>query len=125
MIGAVSCSGRLTLRERLNDMGFSARPSMRRSTRVRVRIPVAVTGTFPDGESFTEQTYVVTVSKFGARLKSRHALSPGMEIRVKPEAGSADALFRVVWAEGGRGSSCEAGIQYVKASNLFGVAFPD
>lgn len=106
-------------------MNFSARPSIRRSTRVRVCIPVEITGMLPDGESFTEQTYVVAVSKFGARLKSQHELRPGMEIRVKPKAGSVDALFQVVWAGGLPGNSTEVGIQYVKGSNLFGVAFPD
>jgi len=99
---------------------------MRRSKRVQVRIPVVVTGTLPGGEPFTEETYVVTVSKFGARLKTRYPLSPGMEIRVKPAAGTLDALFKVVWAErAGMGGSGEVGIQCVKQSNLFGVAFPD
>ena len=107
-------------------MGFSAKLSMRRSTRVQVRIPVDVTGTLPGGKSFTEQTHVLTVSKFGARLKSTYPLSPGMEIRVKPRAGIADALFQVVWVEGGGTlDSGEVGIQYVKVSNLFGIAFPD
>ena len=105
-------------------MRVSARASMRRSPRVQVRIPVSVSGTLPSGESFTEETYVLTVSKFGARLKCSYPLSPGMEIRVKPTAGSDDALFVVVWA-GGRSGSGEVGIQYVKVSNLFGVAFPD
>ena len=49
-----------------------------------------------------------------------------MEIRVKPRAGIADALFQVVWVEGGGTlDSGEVGIQYVNASNLFGVAFPE
>lgn len=98
---------------------------MRRSTRIQVRIPVSVTGILPSGESFTEQTYVLTVSKFGARLKCSYPLSPGMEIRVKPKVGNADAVFHVVWAGGGAGDPGEVGIQYVNASNLFGVAFPD
>ena len=107
-------------------MKFSSKPSMRRSTRVQVRIPVSISGTLPDGEPFTEETYVLTVSKFGARLKTGHRLSPGTEILVKPRAGTTDALFRVVWAEKGRaGGSGEVGIQYVKASNLFGVVFPE
>lgn len=101
------------------------RPSMRRSARVQVRIPVAVTGTLPDGKSFTEQTYVMTVSKFGARLKCSYPLSPGMQIRVRPNAANNDGLFQVVWVGGGAFSPGEAGIQYVKPSNLFGVAFPD
>lgn len=106
-------------------MGLSIRASMRRSTRVQVRIPVTVTGTLPGGESFTEETYVLTVSKFGARLKCSHSLAPGMEVRVKPKAGNEDAVFHVVWAGGGSGNSGEVGIQYVKVTNLFGIAFPD
>ncbi|TAM79192.1 MAG: hypothetical protein EPN47_19480 [Acidobacteria bacterium] len=106
-------------------MGLSVKASMRRSTRVQVRIPVVVTGTLPNGESFTEQTYVLTVSRFGARLKCSHLLTPGMEIRVRPKAGNEDALFQVVWAGGRSGNSGEVGIQYVKAVNLFGIAFPD
>lgn len=111
---------------RPDDMGFNARLSMRRSARVQVRIPVDVAGTLPGGEAFTEETYVLTVSKFGAKLKSSYPLSPGMEIRVRPRAGLAEVLCRVVWAEVRRGSRPnEVGIQYVNASNLFGVAFPD
>jgi hypothetical protein len=106
-------------------MGINTRVSMRRSRRVQVRIPVSVTGTLPSGETFTEETYVLTVSKFGARLQCSYPLSPGMEIRVKPKAGNEDALFHVVWAGGKMGNSGEVGIQYVSGSNLFGVAFPD
>jgi hypothetical protein len=106
-------------------MGLSIKASMRRSTRVQVRIPVIVTGTLPSGESFSEQTYVLTVSKFGARLKCSYPLTPGMEIRVKPKAGNEDALFQIVWAGGRTGNPGEVGIQYVRVSNLFGIAFPD
>lgn len=106
-------------------MGSSIKASMRRSTRVQVRIPVIVMGTLPNGETFSEETYVVTVSKFGARLKCSYALTPGMELRVKPKAGDEDALFQVVWTGGRSGPSGEVGIQYVKRANVFGVAFPD
>jgi hypothetical protein len=106
-------------------MGLSIKASMRRSTRVQVRIPVVVTGTLPGGETFSEETYVLTVSKFGARLKCSYPLTPGMEIRVRPKAGSEDALFQVVWSGGKAGNTGEVGIQYVKVSNLFGIAFPD
>lgn len=105
-------------------MGLGLKASMRRSTRVQVRIPVIVTGTLPNGDAFSEETYVLTVSKFGARLKCSYPLTPGMEIRVKPKAGNTDALFHVVWAGRRSGKSGEVGIQYVKASNLFGIAFP-
>jgi len=106
-------------------MGSSLKASMRRSTRVQVRIPVIVTGTLPGGDSFSEETYVMTVSKFGARLKCSQPLTPGMEIRVRPKAGNEDALCQVVWVGGRSAASGEVGIQYVKAANLFGIAFPD
>lgn len=99
--------------------------SMRRSPRVNTRIPVVLSGTLPDGSSFTEETYVLTVSKFGARLKTVRSLKPGMQVRVKPKLGSDSALFRVVWV-GREGTSRvgEAGIEYVELENLFAVNFP-
>jgi hypothetical protein len=106
-------------------MALSTKISMRRSSRIQARIPVVVRGTLPSGESFTEETYVVTVSKYGARLKCSYALTQGMEITVKPKAGDEDALFRVVWAGRRSGNSGEVGIQYVKRANIFGIAFPD
>ena len=106
-------------------MAFSVKASMRRSTRVQVRIPVVVTGTLPNGEPFSEETYVLTVSKFGARLKCSYALTPGMDVSVQPKASDQRALFQVVWVGGRSGNSGEVGIQYVKRANLFGVAFPE
>lgn len=123
--GIVQCAGWAALKGSLDNMGLGIKASMRRSTRVQVRIPVVVTGTLRSGESFTEETYVLTVSKFGARLKCSHPLTPGMEIRVKPKAGNEEAVFHVVWAGAGTSNSGEVGIQYVEASNLFGIAFPD
>lgn len=122
--GSIDCAECCTWQEGGDMMGFSARASMRRSTRIQVRIPVSVTGILPSGEPFTEQTYVLTVSKFGAWLRCRYPLSPGMEVRVRPKVGNADGLFHVVWVGGGAGNPDEVGIQYVKPSNLFGVVFP-
>lgn len=98
---------------------------MRRSTRIQVRVPVSITGVLPGGKSFTEQAYVLSVSKYGARLKCRHPLSPGMEIRVKPTAGDHDAVYQVVWTGSGPDDSDEVGIQSVNPSSHFGISFPD
>ena len=101
-------------------------PPLRRSARVRVRIPVIVTGELPDGTPFTEKTCVVSVSKFGAKLKTDYPLKPGTEIRLKSKARYEDALFQVVWTgRDGTLRAGEVGIQYVKVSNFLGVAFPD
>ncbi len=98
---------------------------LRRSARVSVRVPVTISGVLPDGKPFTEETHILTVSKFGARLKTQHPLKIGTQLKVKPkqrEAGS----FRVVW-EGREGTprAGEIGIEYLRVSNLLGVSFPD
>jgi hypothetical protein len=112
-------------REAEVNVELSTRCSMRRSSRVQVRIPVSVTGTLPDGRTFTEDTYVLTVSKYGARLQCSNPLRPGTKISAKPKVGSSEALFHVVWVGGRSGNTGEVGIQYVPRSNLFGVSFPE
>lgn len=99
---------------------------LRRSTRVRVRIPVTVMGVLPSGVAFAEETAVVSVSKFGAELMAGYPLEPGMEIRLRSKARPDEALFQVVWA-GREGTlrTGKVGIQYVAVSNFLGVTFPD
>jgi hypothetical protein len=101
-------------------------PPLRRSTRVRVRIPVTVMGILPNGATFAEQTCVVSVSKFGAELMTGYPLEPGMEVRLRSKARTDEALFQVVWA-GREGTlrTGKVGIQYVAVSNFLGVTFPD
>ncbi len=99
---------------------------VRRSSRLNVRIPVRISGTSPDGKPFTEDTHILTVSRFGARLTSTLPLKLGTQIKVKPKQGNQSAVFRVVWL--GSADSPRAGhvgIEYVKVSNLLGISFPD
>lgn len=98
----------------------------RRSSRVHLQIPVTIWGTFPDGTPFNEETYLLDISKFGARLKTQLPLQPGMEVEVKPRMGSKSALFRVVWTgEAGTPRAGEVGMEYVHVTNLLGINFPD
>jgi hypothetical protein len=100
--------------------------SLRRSARVNVRIPVKLSGTLPDGKTFTEETFIITVSKYGAKLKSQQPLQVGMEVKVQPHHRRQSGLFKVVWT--GRPESPregEIGIEYVHVSNLLGLVFPD
>ncbi len=98
----------------------------RRSSRVRVRIPVTIEGELPDGTPFTEETYVVSVSKFGAKLETNYSLEPRSEIRLRSKARPDEALFQVVWlSRNDTGRPCQAGIQYVRVSNFLGIVFPD
>ncbi len=99
---------------------------LRRSSRLHLQIPVVVSGTFPDGRHFTEETYLSNVSKYGASLKTRLTMQIGMQLRVRPKRRRDVGLFRVVWI-GSKGTSRaeEVGIEYVEVSNFLGISFPD
>ena len=100
--------------------------TLRRSSRVQVRLPVVISGTLPDGRSFKETTHITTVSKFGARVRTGTPLQPGMEILVKPLHKKDNSRFKVAWmGREGTPRAGEAGIEYVAVSNLLGVAFPE
>ncbi len=102
-----------------------ASPPLRRSSRVTVRVPVTISGTLPDGKPFSEDTQILCISKYGAKVKAQSPLSVGMELKVQPKQRREAGLFRVVWTgREGTPRAGEAGIEYVKVSNLLGVSFP-
>ena len=99
---------------------------MRRSSRINIRMPVRIFGKGADNQEFSEETFVLTVSKFGARLRTEQPLKVGMQLSLRPKGRRDVAKFRVVWI--GRPDSPragEVGIEYITVSNLLGVAFPD
>lgn len=99
---------------------------LRRSVRVQVRVPVAISGTFPDGSPFRQQGHIVTVSKYGAKLKTDLPLKVGIQVKIQPEKGSQPGLFRVVWVgREGTPRAGEVGIEYLRVSNLLGITFPE
>ena len=99
---------------------------LRRSSRVHIQVPVSISGTWPGGEPFNEEAYLLTVSKFGAKLKTPLPLRQGMQVKVIPRNRRGSALFRVVWtAQEGSPRTGEVGIEYVEVSNLLGISFPE
>jgi PilZ domain-containing protein len=97
---------------------------LRRSSRIQIRIPVLISGTLADGKRFVKEAHVLTVSKFGARIKADIRLEVGAEVRVETKQ-QAGALFRVVWlGHEGTPREGEIGVEYVKMSNLLGISFP-
>ena len=99
---------------------------LRRSARVNIRLPVKISGTLPGNKPFTEETFVLTVSKYGAKIKSQQPLQVGMQLKVQPKGRRDSALFRVVWlGRAGSPREGETGIEYITVSNLLGVAFPE
>jgi len=106
--------------------GKAATSPFRRSARVNLRIPVSISGKLSSGKEFSEETYAVTLSKFGAKIRSTNALKAGMQLKLRPKGRKDFALFRVAWVgQPGTAREGEAGIEYVKVSNLLGVAFPE
>ncbi len=99
---------------------------LRRSSRIQLRVPVKLSGTLPEGRHFAQDTHVLSISKYGARLITHLPLKVGMQVRVQPRRGRDSALFRVAWmGREGTPSEGEVGIEYVRVSNLLGVTFPE
>ncbi len=99
---------------------------VRRSKRLQVRIPIVLSGALPDGKPFSEETYVLTVSKHGGKIKTAQPLKPGARVKIQPRGGKKSELVKVAWV--GRPDSPRAGeigIEYVKLSNVLGVTFPE
>jgi PilZ domain len=100
--------------------------ALRRSVRVQVRVPVTVSGTQADGSKFRQQAHIMSVSKFGAKLKTDLSLKVGAQVRIQPPRGSKPGLFRVVWVgREGTPRAGEIGIEYLQVSNLLGITFPE
>ena len=101
-------------------------PPMRRSSRVNVRIPVTISGTLGDNTPFVEDTTILSISKYGAKVQTRRPLTMGMKLKVQPKQHDESGLFRVVWVgRQGTPREGEVGIEYVRVSNLLGVTFPE
>jgi hypothetical protein len=76
---------------------------------------------------FAEDAQVVSLSKFGAKLKTRIPLQVGMRLSLQPLRGKNSGVFRVVWV--GREDSPragEAGVEYPEGiAGILGINFPD
>ncbi len=104
----------------------SAGQPLRRSARLFLSVPVNISGKFLDGKTFQEDTQIVTVSKYGAKVKTQLALKVGMQVKVQPKQRKESAVFRVVWVgREGTPRAGEVGLEYVQVSNLLGVNFPE
>src|SRR5208283_5049985 len=59
----------------------------RRSTRVNIWCPVKISGLLSNHTPFTEDAQIVTLSKFGAKVKTHTPLQVGMQVKVQPLRG--------------------------------------
>ena len=100
--------------------------NLRRSPRINVGCPVAISGKLPNNIPFKEQAQVVTISKYGAKLLTRLPLKVGMHLKIQPLFGRSVGVFKVVWVgREGTPRAGEVGVEYAgKVHNLLGVTFP-
>ncbi|HMD84243.1 MAG TPA: hypothetical protein VKO18_06030 [Terriglobia bacterium] len=100
---------------------------VRRSARVNIACPVRISGLLANNVPFAEETRIVTLSKYGAKLKTRFPLKVGMQVKVQPLQGKNSGVFKVVWV-GREGSlrAGEVGVEYAReTANILGINFPE
>jgi hypothetical protein len=99
----------------------------RRSARVNIGCPVRISGTLPNHVPFVEEARIVTVSKYGAKLKTDLPLHVGMQLKVEPLRGDRSGIFKVVWVgREGTSRAGEVGVDYGKEiGSILGINFPD
>jgi hypothetical protein len=93
----------------------------RRSSRVLVTLPLAVSGQRGDGSHISGAAETILVNKHGAKIRSAVVLEPSMEVRVAMLAPYKWRLAQVVWANVQQN---EYGIQLDRPENFWGVYFP-
>ncbi len=100
---------------------------VRRSGRVNIGCPVKISGILANNQPFAEDTQIITISKFGAKVKTRLPLHVGMHVKVQPRHGHKSGVFKVVWiGREGTPRAGEVGVEYSQeVTSLLGVSFPD
>ena len=83
--GFLTPTGQKTSRGALWARPASSVP-LRRSTRVNIGCPVRISGTLANHAPFAEDAQIVTLSKFGAKLKTHLPLRVGMQLKVAAPA---------------------------------------
>ena len=109
----------------MGKMGSSL--PFRRSARVNIGCPVKISGTLANNMPFAEDTRILTISKYGARLKTSIPLQVGMRVKVEPLRGENSGVFKVVWVgREGTPRAGEVGVEYGKGiAGILGINFPD
>src|SRR5262245_27002365 len=93
----------------------------RRSSRVLVSLPLAVSGQKSDGSHVSGAAETILVNRHGARIRSSVPLEPSMEVRVALLAPYKWRVGQVVWADS---REKEYGIELRRPENFWGIYFP-
>jgi hypothetical protein len=97
----------------------------RRSDRVYLELRIQISGVDASGESFTEQTQTLVISRHGAKIVSHHLLVPQQPLNLRCYKTGIETLARVV----GQIGQVEEGYYYgMEVSddkvNTWGIEFP-
>ena len=93
----------------------------RRSSRVLVSLPLAVSGQKSDGSHVSGAAETILVNRHGAKIRSAVPLETKMEVRVAMLAPYKWRVGQVVWADSGER---EYGIELYRPENFWGIYFP-
>src|SRR5215472_2601933 len=93
----------------------------RRSSRVLVSLPLAVSGQKSDGSHISGAAETILVNRHGAKIRSSVPLETSMEVRVAMLAPYKWRVGQVVWADPGEK---EYGIELSRPENFWGIYFP-
>lgn len=93
----------------------------RRSSRVLVTLPLAVSGQRKDGAHVSGAAETIIVNRHGARIRCSVDLEPEMEVRVAMLAPYKWRVGQVVWADS---NEREYGIELHRPENFWGIYFP-
>ncbi len=108
------------------EMGTTPNPAnRRRSSRLQFRCRVKIRAINAQGNIFSEETETVSISKFGAALKTSYPFIMGQVLSVHTLERDHVGQFQVVWI--GKPGTHEAGmigIEWVDARHFWGIEFP-
>jgi hypothetical protein len=102
-------------------MNQSSVERARRSSRVLVSLPLAVSGQKHDGSHVSGAAETILVNRHGAKIRSSVPLEPHMQVRLALLAPYKWRVGEVVWADS---SEKEYGVELGRPENFWGIYFP-
>jgi PilZ domain len=105
-------------------MATPSHSERRRRTRVPHSSRIIVSGVNAEGFNFAEETETVTVSKFGAAVRTSYNLKLGQEVSVRTRDKNRLGQFQVVWlGQSGTPSEGKIGIEWLEPRRFWGMDF--
>ena len=108
------------------DQRKSKDMTARRSKRVRLAIPIVLSGEDCSGNEFQESTRTVVVSKHGAKITTTQELVLGGVVTIENRrlGLAAEATVASIGKRRSPREPVEIGVQLIKAGNVWGIIFP-